>query len=424
MKKIQSIRGMNDLLPGDSARWQYLESSIFKLLSQYGYREIRFPLLESTDLFKRIIGEVTDIVEKEMYSFDDRNGDSLSLRPEGTAGCVRACEEHGLIFNQVQRLWYQGPMFRHERPQKGRLRQFQQIGVEVFGLDGPDIDAELILMISQLWQILGLADAVTLQLNSLGTAQSRDAYREALVSYLEEKKDQLDEDSQRRLHTNPMRILDSKNPEIQLLLNKAPDLHDFLDDASLQHFEKLCLILDTLGVSYVINKRLVRGLDYYGKTVFEWVTSLLGSQGTICAGGRYDGLVEQLGGKSTPAIGLAMGVERLALLLDAAATLPDSIARQVDAYLIPVGDVGVKVLELGQMIRRSCPALRLQNHCGGGSLKNQMKKADKSGAIVALIVGEDEVAEGNLTVKFLREDRSQVSVSVDELIELLNIKIN
>jgi len=424
MKKIQSIRGMNDLLPGDSACWQYLESSIFKLLSQYGYREIRFPLLESTDLFKRTIGEVTDIVEKEMYSFDDRNGDSLSLRPEGTAGCVRACEEHGLIFNQVQRLWYQGPMFRHERPQKGRLRQFQQIGVEVFGLDGPDIDAELILMISQLWQILGLADSVTLQLNSLGTAQSRDAYREALVSYLEEKKDQLDEDSQRRLHTNPMRILDSKNPEIQLLLDKAPDLHDFLDDASLQHFEKLCLILDTLGVSYVINKRLVRGLDYYGKTVFEWVTSLLGSQGTICAGGRYDGLVEQLGGKSTPAIGLAMGVERLALLLDVAATLPDSIARQVDAYLIPVGDVGIKVLELGQMIRRSCPALRLQNHCGGGSLKNQMKKADKSGAIVALIVGEDEVAEGNLTVKFLREDRPQMSVSVDELIELLNIKIN
>jgi len=424
MKKIQSIRGMNDLLPGDSACWQYLESSIFKLLSQYGYREIRFPLLESTDLFKRTIGEVTDIVEKEMYSFDDRNGDSLSLRPEGTAGCVRACEEHGLIFNQVQRLWYQGPMFRHERPQKGRLRQFQQIGVEVFGLDGPDIDAELILMISQLWQILGLADSVTLQLNSLGTAQSRDAYREALVSYLEEKKDQLDEDSQRRLHTNPMRILDSKNPEIQLLLDKAPDLHDFLDDASLQHFEKLCLILDTLGVPYVINKRLVRGLDYYGKTVFEWVTSLLGSQGTICAGGRYDGLVEQLGGKSTPAIGLAMGVERLALLLDVAATLPDSIARQVDAYLIPVGDVGIKVLELGQMIRRSCPALRLQNHCGGGSLKNQMKKADKSGAIVALIVGEDEVAEGNLTVKFLREDRPQMSVSVDELIELLNIKIN
>ena len=424
MKKIQSIRGMNDLLPGDSACWQYLESSIFKLLSQYGYREIRFPLLESTDLFKRTIGEVTDIVEKEMYSFDDRNGDSLSLRPEGTAGCVRACEEHGLIFNQVQRLWYQGPMFRHERPQKGRLRQFQQIGVEVFGLDGPDIDAELILMISQLWQILGLADSVTLQLNSLGTAQSRDAYREALVSYLEEKKDQLDEDSQRRLHTNPMRILDSKNPEIQLLLDKAPDLHDFLDDASLQHFEKLCLILDTLGVPYVINKRLVRGLDYYGKTVFAWVTSLLGSQGTICAGGRYDGLVEQLGGKSTPAIGLAMGVERLALLLDVAATLPDSIARQVDAYLIPVGDVGIKVLELGQMIRRSCPALRLQNHCGGGSLKNQMKKADKSGAIVALIVGEDEVAEGNLTVKFLREDRPQMSVSVDELIELLNIKIN
>jgi histidyl-tRNA synthetase len=424
MKKIQSIRGMNDLLPSDSSCWQYLESSIFKLLSQYGYREIRFPILESTDLFKRSIGAVTDIVEKEMYSFDDRNGDSLSLRPEGTAGCVRACEEHGLIFNQVQRLWYQGPMFRHERPQKGRLRQFQQIGVEVFGLDGPDIDAELILMISQLWQILGLTDVVTLQLNSLGTTQSRDAYRKALVSYLEEKQDQLDEDSKRRLHTNPMRILDSKNQKIQLLLNKAPDLHGFLDDASLQHFKKLCLSLDALGVSYVVNKRLVRGLDYYGKTVFEWVTNLLGSQGTICAGGRYDGLVEQLGGKSTSAIGLAMGVERLALLLDAAGMLPDSIARQIDAYLIPVGDVGTKALELGQIIRRSCPALRLQNHCGGGSLKNQMKKADKSGAIVAVIVGEDEVAEGNLTVKFLREDRPQMSVSMDELIELLNIKIN
>ena len=423
MKKIQSIRGMNDLLPGDTPRWQYIERMVTRLLSQYSYKEIRLPLLESTDLFKRTIGEVTDIVEKEMYSFNDRNGDSLSLRPEGTAGCVRACEEHGLIYNQVQRLWYQGPMFRHERPQKGRLRQFQQIGVEVFGLDGPDIDAELILMISQLWEKFGLANAVVLQLNSLGSHESRNSYRNALVEYLEEKRDQLDEDSQRRLYTNPMRILDSKNQVTQALLDKAPDLHDFLDDASRQHFKMLCLALDQLGVAYEINKRLVRGLDYYGKTVFEWTTDLLGSQGTICAGGRYDGLVQQLGGKSTPAIGLAMGVERLALLLDAAEVFPDSITRQIDAYLITIGDIDIKRLELGQVIRKACPALRLQNHCGSGSLKNQMKKADKSGAVVALIVGEDEVASGNLTVKFLREDRPQISMSINELVKLLNDQI-
>jgi len=423
MKKIQSIRGMNDLLPGDTQRWQYIERMVCRLLSQYSYKEIRLPLLESTDLFKRTIGEVTDIVEKEMYSFDDRNGDSLSLRPEGTAGCVRACEEHGLIYNQVQRLWYQGPMFRHERPQKGRLRQFQQIGVEVFGLDGPDIDAELILMISQLWERFGLADAVVLQLNSLGSLESRGSYRNALVEYLEGKKDQLDEDSQRRLYTNPMRILDSKNQDTQSLLDQAPDLHDFLDDASQQHFKILCLTLDQLGVAYVINKRLVRGLDYYGKTVFEWTTDLLGSQGTICAGGRYDGLVQQLGGKSTPAIGLAMGVERLALLLDAAEVFPDSVAQQIDAYLITIGDIDIKRLELGQVIRKACPTLRLQNHCGPGSLKNQMKKADKSGAVVAIIVGEDEVASGNLTVKFLREDRPQMSMPIDELVKLLKDQI-
>ena len=423
MKKIQSVRGMNDLLPQDTPRWQYLERLISSLLSRYCYREIRFPLLESTDLFKRTIGEVTDIVEKEMYTFDDRNGDSLSLRPEGTAGCVRACEENGLIFNQIQRLWYQGPMFRHERPQKGRLRQFQQIGVEVFGLDGPDIDVELIQMISQLWSDLGIAGAVTLHLNTLGNIDSRNSYRKALVVYLDQKRDSLDDDSRRRIHTNPMRILDSKNPTTQSLLDGAPNFYDFIDDESRHHFEKLCSYLDVLKIPYLVNKRLVRGLDYYGKTVFEWVTTLLGSQGTICSGGRYDTLVEQLGGKSTPAIGLAMGVERLALLLDAVDVFPDSIERQIDAYLITEGDVDSRALKLSHYIRESCPFLKLQNHCGGGSLKNRMKKADKSGAKLALIFGKDEAASNSLTVKFLREDKPKMLVTVKEFVKLLNDKV-
>jgi len=420
MKKIQSIRGMNDVLPEDSPCWQYLESTIASLLSRYGYGEIRFPILEPTELFKRTIGEVTDIVEKEMYTFDDRNGDSVTLRPEGTAGCVRACEQHGLTYNQVQRLWYQGPMFRYERPQKGRLRQFHQVGVEVFGLDGPDIDAELISMTWRLWQQLGLTEVVTLQINTLGTSESRGRYRDALVAYLEQRKDQLDEDSQRRLHTNPMRILDSKNPETQSLLDEAPVLHDFLDVPSREHFEQLCGMLDTVGVPYEVNARLVRGLDYYGKTVFEWVTDSLGAQGTVCAGGRYDGLVEQLGGKSTPAVGFAMGLERLVLLLDAAGVVPDSIARRVDAYLIAAGDVQSNALELGEMLRGACPNLRLQNHCGGGSLKSQMKKADKSGAVLALILGEDEVAAGEVAIKFLREDKPQQTLATTDLATLLN----
>jgi len=420
MKKIQSIRGMNDVLPEDSPCWQYLESTIASLLSRYGYGEIRFPILEPTELFKRTIGEVTDIVEKEMYTFDDRNGDSVTLRPEGTAGCVRACEQHGLTYNQVQRLWYQGPMFRYERPQKGRLRQFHQVGVEVFGLDGPDIDAELISMTWRLWQQLGLTEVVTLQINTLGTSESRGRYRDALVAYLEQRKDQLDEDSQRRLYTNPMRILDSKNPETQSLLDEAPVLHDFLDIPSREHFEQLCGMLDTVGVPYEVNARLVRGLDYYGKTVFEWVTDSLGAQGTVCAGGRYDGLVEQLGGKSTPAVGFAMGLERLVLLLDAAGVVPDSIARRVDAYLIAAGDVQSNALELGEMLRGACPNLRLQNHCGGGSLKSQMKKADKSGAVLALILGEDEVAAGEVAIKFLREDKPQQTLATTDLATLLN----
>ncbi len=423
MKKIQSIRGMNDLLPEDSPCWQYLESTVSDLLSRYGYGEIRFPILEPTELFKRTIGEVTDIVEKEMYTFDDRNGDSVTLRPEGTAGCVRACEQHGLTYNQIQRLWYQGPMFRYERPQRGRLRQFHQIGAEVFGLNGPDIDAELITMTWRLWQQLELTDVVTLQLNTLGTSESRGNYRDALVAYLEQCKNQLAEDSQRRLSSNPMRILDSKNTDTQALLNDAPVLHDFLDDESLQHFDQLRGLLDAVGIPYEVNPRLVRGLDYYGKTVFEWVTSSLGAQGTVCAGGRYDGLVEQLGGRSTPAVGFAMGVERLVLLLDAAGVVPDSIARQVDVYLVAAGDVQAEALKLGEELRTHCSTLRVQNHCGGGNLKKQMKKANESGAIVALILGENEVASGEVAIKFLREDKQQQLVSVVEVANFLNHKI-
>ncbi|TNE78133.1 MAG: histidine--tRNA ligase [Gammaproteobacteria bacterium] len=420
MKKIQSIRGMNDLLPEDSPVWQYLENTVSRLLGRYGYREIRFPILEPTELFKRSIGEVTDIVEKEMYTFDDRNGDSVTLRPEGTAGCVRACEQHGLTFNQVQRLWYQGPMFRYERPQKGRLRQFHQIGVEVFGLEGPDIDAEQLAMIWRLWQLLGVDNLVTLQVNSLGTSESRGRYRDALVSYLEQRKALLDEDSQRRLYSNPMRILDSKNADTQALLDEAPRLEDFLEDESREHFRHLLALLDGAGIPYEVNPRLVRGLDYYGKTVFEWVTSALGAQGTVCAGGRYDGLVEQLGGKPTPAVGFAMGVERLVLLLDAAGVVPDSIARHVDVYLLAAGDVQVQALQLGETLRSQCPHLRVQNHCGGGSFKSQMKKADRCGARIALILGEEEAASGTVTVKFLREDKPQESMGIADAVAMLN----
>jgi len=419
MKKMQSIRGMNDLLPEESPVWQYLERSVADLLARYGYREIRFPVIESTDLFKRSIGEVTDIVEKEMYTFNDRNGESLTLRPEGTAGCVRACEQHGLLYNQTQRLWYQGPMFRYERPQKGRLRQFHQIGVEVFGLDGPDIDAELLAMTWRLWQQLGIDQQVALQINSLGTTASRALYRDALVEYLTRHKDSLDEDSQRRLHSNPMRILDSKNPAVQAVLDGAPVLDDFLDEESLSHFRQLQALLKQAGVPYQINNRLVRGLDYYGKTVFEWVTNALGAQGAICAGGRYDGLVEQLGGKHTPAVGFAMGLERLVLLLDAAGVVPDSIARQLDVYLVAVGDVQGKAIQLGEELRSQCPQLRLLNHCGGGGFKAQMKRADKSSALVALILGEDEVVNDCVTVKFLREDRPQESIAIDSAVAFL-----
>ena len=417
--KIQSIRGMNDLLPEQSATWQYLERTVAELLASYSYGEIRFPILEQTELFKRAVGEVTDIVEKEMYSFDDRNGDSLSLRPEGTAGCVRACTENGLLHNQTQRLWYTGPMFRHERPQKGRLRQFHQVGVEAFGLTGPDIDAELLLITARLWKILKIDHAVTLQINSLGTSADRADYRAALVEYLNARRDQLDEDSQRRLETNPMRILDSKNPDTQALLNSAPSLEDFIDQESRDHFQQLCAMLDAANISYEVNPRLVRGLDYYSKTVFEWVTTNLGAQGTVCAGGRYDGLVEQLGGKPCPGVGFAMGVERLVLLLDELGAVPDSVDQAVDLYLLAVGNVEQQALVLAENLRSDCPNIRLECHCGGGSFKSQIKRADKSGARIALILGEDEVASDTVGVKFLREDRPQKTVAQSELSGLL-----
>jgi histidyl-tRNA synthetase len=417
--KIQSIRGMNDLLPEQSATWQYVEGTLARLVASYGYREIRFPILEKTDLFKRAVGEVTDIVEKEMYSFDDRNGDSLSLRPEGTAGCVRACTQNGLLHNQTQRLWYTGPMFRHERPQKGRLRQFHQIGIEAFGLKGPDIDTELLLLTARLWRELNIESALELQINSLGTAEERVAYRDALVSYLNNFYDDLDEDSQRRLATNPLRILDSKNPDTQLLLKDAPVLNDFLGAESKQHFEQICAMLDAAAVSYVINPKLVRGLDYYSQTVFEWVTTELGAQGTVCAGGRYDSLVELLGGKPCPAVGLAMGVERLIMLLDGMGVVPDSVAQQIDLYLVAVGDVTGDAMLLAEKLRSALANIRIETHCGGGSFKSQIKKADKSGAAVAIILGEDELASNKVQVKFLRQDREQETVDQATLVEFL-----
>ncbi len=424
-KNIQAIRGMNDILPAQSPVWQYLEGTVKDILAGYGYDEIRMPILEQTALFKRSIGEVTDIVEKEMYTFEDRNGDSLTLRPEGTASCVRACEEHGLLYNQTQRLWYTGPMFRHERPQKGRYRQFFQIGVETFGMATPDIDAEVILMTARLWQFLGLSDSVTLQLNTLGSNEARTRYRHALVDFLNERKEQLDEDSLRRLETNPLRVLDSKNPHTQAVLVGAPELHDYLDDESREHFASLRDILDSAGVKYEINQRLVRGLDYYCKTVFEWVTDKLGAQGTVCAGGRYDGLVEQLGGKSTPAVGFAMGVERLILLLETLKLIPPDVLQTIDVYVCGVGVGADKAaLLLSDRIRGEQPWLRIQTHCGGGSFKSQMKKADKSGAHFALLLGESEIAEGKVTVKDMRGGAEQQTLAQAEVSAWLAEHVN
>ncbi len=393
---IRSIRGMNDILPDVTPYWQAVEQTLKAVLSGYGYQEIRFPIVEKTELFSRSIGEVTDIVEKEMYAFTDRNGDSLALRPEGTAGCLRAAMQNGML-NQTQRLWYMGPMFRHERPQKGRYRQFHQLGVEAYGFSGPDIDAEMIMMTARLWKQLGLT-GLTLQINSLGSTEARSAYRDILIAYFESHQNELDEDSQRRLHSNPLRILDSKNPAMQALNEAAPKLLDYLDDESKQDFELLCKQLDDVGLAYEINPRLVRGLDYYGKTVFEWVTDHLGSQGTVCAGGRYDGLVAQLGGRSATAIGFAIGLERLVSLLEAMNVLPE--ISSVDAYFVAVGDRAAKQsLILAEQLRDAIPTLKLITHCGGGSFKNQFKRADRSGARWTLILGDDEIDQHVVGVK-------------------------
>ena len=425
--KIQSIRGMNDILPDESPTWQYIEEKLRQLMQSYDYDEIRFPIVEKTALFKRSIGEVTDIVEKEMYTFEDRNGDSLTLRPEGTAACVRAGIQNGILVNQQQRLWYMGPMFRHERPQKGRYRQFHQMGVEVYGLDGPDIDAELICMTARLWKQLGLSDSVTLQINSLGTPSSREAYRSILTEYMEANKSLLDEDSLRRLQSNPLRILDSKNPAMQEMIEQAPCLMDHLDEESKQHFSRLCAYLEGVGITYEVNTRLVRGLDYYSKTVFEWVTDKLGAQGTICAGGRYDGLVKQLGGRDTRAVGFAMGLERLISLLEKNDL--EKYYKHPHAVMLMMGERAQNAgFTLTEQLRDVISELRILSVCGGGSFKSQMKRADKSQAEIALILGDDELDNNVVTVKYLRAEKGddkpqQEQLSQQQLIDLLQSKI-
>lgn len=419
-KSLQAIRGMNDILPEQSPLWRYFEGTVAGLLDAYGYSQIRTPIVEFTELFKRSIGEVTDIVEKEMYTFQD-NKDSLTLRPEGTAACVRAVLEHGIIGNgQVQKLWYVGPMFRHERPQLGRYRQFHQIGVEVFNLAGPDIDAELIMLTWRLWARLGIQDAVTLELNSLGTSEARARYRDALVEFLSERIDQLDDDSKRRLQSNPLRILDSKNEGTQAALVGAPKLEEYLDEESRVHFEGVKARLDAAGIPFVINTKLVRGLDYYSKTVFEWVTDKLGAQGTVCAGGRYDGLVEQMGGKPTAGVGFAMGIERLLLLIETLGKVPESISRTLDVYLCAFGEQAeLAGLKISEQLRDRLPGLRLAVNAGGGNFKNQFKKADKSGALFALILGDDELAQQVVGFKPLRGQGEQQNIAWDALAEHL-----
>lgn len=410
-KPIQAIRGMNDILPNETAQWQQVESVLRQTVASYGYSEIRFPIVEFTDLFKRSVGEVTDIVEKEMYTFEDRNGDSLSLRPEGTAVCVRAANQGALLYNQQQRLWYTGPMFRHERPQKGRYRQFHQFGVESYGFAGPDMDAEVIMLSARLWQAFGITEHLRLEINSLGTNEARAYYTAALVEFLKQHEAELDEDSKRRLGTNPLRILDSKNPDVQKLLENAPRLSEHLDEESAEMFEELKARLDAAGIKYVVNERLVRGLDYYNRTVFEWVTESLGAQGTVLAGGRYDGLVEQLGGKSTPAVGFAMGIERLVLLLQTLEILKEPTS-DADVYVVASGKAAeLKAVEIAEQLRHSAPSIRVVNHCGGGNFKKQMKRADKLGAQVALILGEDEVNNQQVTVKNLKVHGEQQTVA-------------
>ncbi len=415
-KTLQAIRGMNDILPDAAPLWQHFEQIVRDWLRAYGYREIRMPMVEQTGLFKRAIGEVTDIVEKEMYTWTDAlNNESLTLRPEGTASCVRAVLEHNLLFGNPQRLFYSGPMFRHERPQKGRYRQFHQVGVESLGYAGPDMDAEHILMSARLWKQLGLS-GIELQINTLGTSEDRARHRARLIHYLESQQGILDEEAKRRLHTNPLRILDSKNPALQDLIAAAPKLLDDLDEVSLKHFEELQVLLRAAGVSYSINPRLVRGLDYYNFTVFEWVTDQLGSQGTVCAGGRYDGLVEQLGGKPAPACGFAMGVERLLALMEAQGCVP--VKEAPDIYLAHFGaQVQTYALTVAEQLRDA--GLQVVLHCGGGSFKSQMKKADASGARFAVLIGEDEMNADVVSLKALRTQAEQVSVPLTQVVSLV-----
>lgn len=415
---IKSLRGMHDVLPAESPAWQQLEQQLRELMSGYGYAEMRTPLLERTDLFCRSIGDATDIVEKEMYAFPDRHGESIALRPENTASCVRAALQHGLMRQGLQRIWYMGPMFRYERPQKGRYRQFHQMGAEVYGVAGPLVEIELMLLSARLWRALGISDAVRLEINTLGTDEDRAAYREKLVQYFSDHQDQLDEGSQRRLHSNPLRILDSKNPKLQALIEAAPKLRDNLSEQSQHHFAQLQQGLTAAGVEFSINPRLVRGLDYYSHTVFEWVTDHLGAQGTVCAGGRYDGLVTQLGGPETSAVGWAMGVERLLVLLEELVGAAE--APPAHAYLVAMGDQAqLQALALSERLRDAVPGLRLTSNVSGGNAKAQFKKADRSGAAVALVVGEQELAEQTFSVKPLRSDSEQQTLNFEQTIQHL-----
>ncbi len=422
-KGIQPVRGMNDILPEDSPYWQAVEDTARAVFEEYGYQEIRMPIVERTELFVRSIGEVTDVVEKEMYTFEDRSGDSLTLRPEGTASCVRAGMSHGLFHNQIQRLWYQGPMFRHESPQKGRYRQFHQLGVEAYGLEGPDIDAEMLMLTARLWRRLGL-DSVRLKLNSLGNPEARRAYREKLVSYFSEFRDRLDEDSRRRLESNPLRILDSKNPDLAEIIADAPSILDHLDEESRLHFDKLRRLLDAQGIEYEVDPRLVRGLDYYSRTVFEWTTDRLGAQDAVCSGGRYDFLVSQLGGRHVPAVGWALGMERLIALLALGDEAPRRDSRP-HAYLAMMGEEAEQLgWRLAESLRDELPGLRLTVHCGGGSFKSQLKKADRSGAELALILGETEIRQGRVGIKPLRSGEEQFEVDQAKLADLLRERLD
>ncbi len=414
---------MNDVLPDQTPAWQYLEQTMRDLLAAYAYREIRFPVLEQTQLFKRSIGEVTDIVEKEMYTFEDRNGDSLSLRPEGTASCVRAAEQHGLLYNQTQKLWYMGPMYRHERPQKGRYRQFYQMGVEAFGMPGVDIEAEILMFCYDLWQRLDIIDVVRLQINNLGTADDRLSFSEALKNYLEVHREDLDEDSQRRLDKNVLRILDSKSPQTQEILRNAPQMPDYISTESAESFSAIQKILVSAGIDFEVNTRLVRGLDYYNGLVFEWVTDKLGAQSAVCSGGRYDGLSKQLGGTDTPGVGFALGMERLILLLEELDRLPAETAHTVDVYLAVIGSgVTEQAQLLARAIRQNLPELRVLTHCGGGKYNSQLKKAFASGARCALILEGDE-AQAEIKTKILDDDGATDSIATSSVCDWLKANL-